>query len=115
MGTETEDSLISSWREKFNRLVERIARHFSRSEPRERAQQYMVGLLSNAERKNSWQVAEITHEAGPQRMQRLLNAADWDVEAVRDELGKKMAGGLGEAGCILIIHETCFLKKVGKS
>jgi len=115
MGTETEDSLISSWREKFNRLVERIARHFSRSEPRERAQQYMVGLLSNAERKNSWQVAEITHEAGPQRMQRLLNAADWDVEAVRDELGQYVAQELGEADGILSIDETGFLKKGDKS
>src|SRR5258708_16044072 len=115
MGTETEDSLISSWREKLNRVVERMARHFRRSEPRERAQQYMVGLLSNAERKNSWQVAEITHEAGPQRMQRLLNAADWDVEAVRDELGQYVAEELGEADGILIIDETGFLKKGDKS
>jgi len=115
MGTEAEDSLISSWREKFNRLAGRIARYFSRSEPRERAQQYMVGLLSNAERKNSWQVAEIRHEDGPQRMQRLLNAADWDVEAVRDELGQYVAEELGEAAGILIIDETGFLKKGDKS
>src|SRR5258708_29843665 len=115
MGTETEDSLISSWREKLNRVVERMARYFSRSEPRERAQQYMVGLLSNAQRKSSWQVAEITHEDGPQRMQRLLNAADWDVEAVRDELGQYVAEELGEADGILIIDETGFLKKGDKS
>jgi SRSO17 transposase len=115
MGTETEDSLISSWREKFNRMAERIAGYFSRSEPQERAQQYMLGLLSKAERKNSWQVAEIMHEDGPQRMQRLLNAADWDVEAVRDELGQYVAEELGEADGILIIDETGFLKKGDKS
>jgi SRSO17 transposase len=115
MGTQTEDSLISSWREKFNRLAERIARYFSRSEPRERAQQYMVGLLSKAQRKNSWQVAEIRHEEGPQRMQRLLNAADWDVEAVRDEWGQYVAEELGQADGILIIDETGFLKKGDKS
>ncbi|MEP7289204.1 MAG: hypothetical protein ABI947_25915 [Chloroflexota bacterium] len=75
MGTETEDSLISRWQEKFNRVVERIARHFSRCEPRERAQQHMLSLVSNTARKNSWQVAEIMHEYEPQRMQRLLNTA----------------------------------------
>ena len=115
MGTETEDSLISRWQEKFNGVVERIASHFSRSEPRERAKQYMVGLLSNAERKNSWQVAEIMHEYGPPRMQRLLNKADWDVEGVRDELGQYVAEELGEADGILIIDETGFLKKGDKS
>src|SRR5258708_40359180 len=114
MGTETEDSLVSSWREKFNRLVERIARHFSRSEPRERAQQYMVGLLSNAERKNSWQVAEITHEAGPQRMQRLLNASDWDVEAVRVKVGQDVAEELGGADWGVICDETGFVIKRGE-
>lgn len=115
MGTETEDSLIRSWREKFNKMGERIARYFSRSEPQERAQQYMLGLLSKVERKNSWQVAEVMHEAGPQRMQRLLNAADWDVEAVRDELGQYVAEEFGEADGILIIDETGFLKKGDKS
>ena len=96
MDTETEDDLISSWREKFNRMAERIGRHFSRSEPQERAQEYRLGLMSKAERKNKWQVAEIMHEDGPQRMQRLLNAADWDVEAVRDELGQYVAEELGK-------------------
>jgi SRSO17 transposase len=115
MGTETEDSLISKWQEKFNRVVERIARHFSRSEPRERAQQYMLGLLSKAERKNSWQLAEIMHEYGAQRMQRLLNTAEWDVEGVRDELGQYVAEELGEADGILIIDETGFVKKGAKS
>ena len=56
----------------------------------------MLGLMSKAERKNNWQVAEIMHEDGPQRMQRLLNAADWDVEAVRDELGQYVAEELGK-------------------
>src|SRR5260370_33948430 len=87
MQIETENRLISRWGDRFNRMCERLASHFGRSEPRERAQQYMLGLLSNAERKNSWQIAETMHEYGPQRMQRLLNAADWDVEAARAECG----------------------------
>jgi SRSO17 transposase len=115
MQTETENSLISQWGDRFNRLWERLAGHFGRSEPRERAQQYMLGLLSNAARKNSWQLAETMHEDGPQRMQRLLNTAEWDVEGVRDELRAYVGEQLGEADGILIIDETGFLKKGDKS
>jgi len=115
MQIEMENSLISRWADRFSRMCERLASHFGRSEPRERAQQYMLGLLSNAERKNSWQIAETMHEYGPQRMQRLLNAADWDVEAVRDELRTYVDEQLGAADGILIIDETGFLKKGTKS
>jgi hypothetical protein len=37
-------------------LSERIAPRFARSELRERAHDYLRGLLSAAERKNSWQL-----------------------------------------------------------
>jgi SRSO17 transposase len=115
MDSETEDSLIRRWQERFNRLSEQVASHFERSEPRERVQQYLLGLLSNTSRKNSWQVAETMHEDGPQRMQRLLNTAQWDVEAVRDDLRSYVAEELGEDDGILILDETGFLKKGSKS
>src|SRR5262245_29108225 len=62
------------------------ARHFRRREARERARRYLEGLLGQIERKNGWQLAEALGEGGPQGMQRLLNAADWEAEVVRDEL-----------------------------
>jgi hypothetical protein len=64
----------------------RIAPRFRRREARERARRYLDGLLGRIERKNGWQLAEAQGEGGPQGMQRLLNAADWDAEAVRDDL-----------------------------
>ena len=64
----------------------RIAPRFRRREARERVRRYLEGLLGRSERKNGWQLAEALGEGGPQGMQRLLNAADWDAEAVRDDL-----------------------------
>src|SRR5258706_7715475 len=61
----------------------RIAPRFRRREARERARRYLQGLLGRSERKNGWQLAEALGEGGPQGMQRLLNAADWDAEAGR--------------------------------
>src|SRR4029453_19669526 len=67
-------------------LHTRIASHFRRREARERARRYLEGLLGQIERKNGWQLAEALGEGGPQGMQRLLNAADWGAEVVRDDL-----------------------------
>jgi SRSO17 transposase len=92
-----------------------IARRFRRSEARERAKRYLTGLLDRVERKNGWQLAEHLGESGPQGVQRLLNAADWDADAVRDDLQAYVAEHLGEPDGVLIVDETGFLKKGTKS
>jgi SRSO17 transposase len=67
-------------------LHARVAPQVRRREARQRARRYLEGLLGQIERKNGWQLAEALGEGGPQGMQRLLTAADWDAEAVRDDL-----------------------------
>jgi SRSO17 transposase len=68
-------------------------------------------LLSPCERKNGWQLAELLGEATPDGVQRLLNAADWDAEAVRDDLRASIITHLGDAEAVLIVDETGFVKK----
>jgi SRSO17 transposase len=72
---------------------------------------YLGGLLSRVERKNGWQVAEAIGEAGPQGVQRLLNAAVWDAEAVRDDLRAYVIEHLGDPQGVLIVDESGFPKK----
>jgi len=103
-------------REGLAALHTRIAPHFRRREARERARRYLGGLLGHVERKNGWQLAEALGEGGPQGMQRLLNAADWDTEAVRDELRTYVLEHLAdERSGVLVIDETGFVKKGTKS
>src|SRR5438270_9264858 len=96
-------------------LHARIAPHFRRAEVRERARRFLEGLLGRVERKNGWQLAEELGECGPQGVQRLLNAADWDEEAVRDELRGYVMEYLEEEHGVLVIDETGFVKKGKKS
>jgi len=97
-------------------LHARIADRFARSEARERAGRYLAGLLERVERKNGWQLAEALGEAGPHGVQRLLNAARWDADGVRDDLRAYVVDHLGdEATGVLIVDETGFLKKGTKS
>jgi hypothetical protein len=46
-------------------LHARIAPRFERAEPRRRSLAYLKGLLSHAERKNGWQLAEEAGEGTP--------------------------------------------------
>jgi SRSO17 transposase len=99
----------------IDRVHARIAPRFRRAEARRRARRYLAGLLAPLERKNGWQLAEYLGESGPQGVQRLLNAADWDAEAVRDDLRGFVVEHLGEPDSVLVLDETGFLKKGTKS
>ena len=94
----------------------RVARRFLRPEVRERARRYLNGLLGRLERKNGWQLAEQMGEVGPQGAQRLLNAARWDADTVRDDPREYVIEHLGEEESgVLIVDESGFLKKGQKS
>jgi SRSO17 transposase len=106
---------VTDWAGELQALHARIAPRFERAEPRQRALAYLQGLLSHAERKNSWQLAEEAGEGTPDGMQRLLNASRWDVDAVRDDLVVYVREQLADPAAILVIDETGFLKKGAKS
>jgi SRSO17 transposase len=112
---QIEQPSLSRETSELEPLHARIAPHFQRSEVRARARHFLKGLLGRVERKNGWQLAEEEGESGPQGMQRLLNAADWDEEAVRDELRGYVLEHLQEKQSVLVIDETGFVKKGKKS
>src|SRR5947199_2004860 len=108
-------SVPDCWAATLDALHARIAPRFARAEARIRVRHYLEALLAPVERKNGWQLAEHLGESGPQGVQRLLNAADWDADAVRDDLREYVVEHLGAPDGVLIVHETGFLKKGTKS
>jgi SRSO17 transposase len=92
-------------------IERRLAPYFERAEPRQRTLAYLRGLLSAVERKNSWQLAEMSGDTTPYGFQHLLRRALWDPDAVRDELGTYVVQHLGAPNAVLVIDETGFLKK----
>src|SRR5258708_17383869 len=93
------------------RVGARIGPRFARAEARRRAHAYLRGLLSPVERKNGWQLAEAVGDRTPYALQHLLGRADWDPEAVRDDLRAYVVEQLGDAQAILVIDETGVVKK----
>jgi SRSO17 transposase len=112
---ERELSMISQSAQALAEVVVRIGSHFRRAEVRKRVGRYLQGLLASVERKNGWQMAEELGETNAHGVQRLLEEADWDEEAVRDELRTYVIEQLGEAAGILVVDETGFVKKGKKS
>jgi SRSO17 transposase len=110
-----EPGVIARCSETLDALHGRIARRFARVEVRERVRRYLAGLLDRVERKNGWQLAEATGEFGAKGVQRLLNAATWDADAVRDDLREYVVEYLGDPEGVLMVDETGFLKKGTKS
>ena len=112
---DRELSIIRQSAQTLAELVVRIGSHFGRAEARKRVGRYLHGLLATVERKNGWQMAQELGEANAHGVQRLLEEADWDEEAVRDELRTYVIEQLGEPAGILVVDETGFVKKGKKS
>jgi SRSO17 transposase len=110
----TDDDL-AAWIAGLDDLFALVAGRFPRAEPRRRARAYVRGLLAPLAAKNGWTLAEAAGDATPDGMQRLLNAAAWDADGVRDDVRAYVAGHLGSADGVLVIDETGFVKKGVKS
>jgi SRSO17 transposase len=105
------DDRLARWRAGFEDVFGLVAGRFAQVESRRRARLYVLGLLSGAERKNSWTIAEQAGELSPDGMQRLLNFYRWDADAVRDDLRGYVLSQLGDPGGVVVADETGFLKK----
>ncbi|WP_419995033.1 IS701 family transposase [Streptomyces boninensis] len=111
MGGDVTVDEVRGWAAGLQVLQDRIGPYFGRSEPRGRAGEYLRGLLAALERKNGWTLAEQAGERCPDGMQRLLNQADWDEDAVRDEARSLVLEHLAADDGVLIVDETGFVKK----
>lgn len=106
----TDEDLVA-WVAGLDDLFGRVASRFHRVEPRRRARAHVRGLLAPLAGKNGWTLAEAAGEVAPDGMQRLLNAATWDADGMRDDLRAYAISHLGEREGVLIVDETGFLKK----
>ena len=60
-------------------------------------------------------MAEAAGDASPDRVQDFLLRMRWDADLVRDDLRAYVIEHLGDAGAVLVLDETGFIKKGTKS
>jgi SRSO17 transposase len=93
----------------FDEMFALVAGRFAQVQSRHRARLYLLGLLSGAERKNSWTIAEQAGDLTPDVMQRLLNFYVWDANTVRDDLRDYVLDHLTDSGGV-VADETGFIR-----
>jgi SRSO17 transposase len=101
----------AAWSESFSELFAQVAGVFGNALVRGHGRWYLLGLLSQQWRKNSWWLAEFAGDVSPDGMQRLLNSSPWDEDAARDALARYVARRMGDPAAVLALDETGFLKK----
>jgi SRSO17 transposase len=101
----------AAWSELFNEMFAQVAGEFGNASVRRHGRAYLLGLLSQAERKNSWMLAEFAGDTTPDGLQRLLNYSPWDQDGCRDALSRYVVAHLGDPAAVLAVDETGFLKK----
>lgn len=102
---------VIDWKVALEGLKRRMAPAFGRSETRASARAFIDGLLSSAERKTGWMLAEEAGLERPYRIQSLLGRGSWSADALRDLVRDYVSDALGDPGGVLVVDETGFLKK----
>ena len=102
---------IATWPAHRAEVANRLAPALGTAPTQRRALAYLDGLLSGAQRKNGWQLAEANGDADPYGIQYLLNRARWSVAEARTALYGYVQAHLGDPQAVGIIDETAFLKK----
>lgn len=103
------------WANDFEAFCKRFAPLFHRSETREEFRLYLQGLLHLREHRGAGPVARSVGQHDPQPLQRLLRAADWDAEAVRDALQQFIREEFGHPEAVCVLEESGFVKRGAQS
>jgi len=77
---------LVDWRDALDGLKAWIGPALGRAETRASAGAFIDGVLSSAERKTGWMLAEQAGHARPYRMQSLLGRSSWSADALRDHI-----------------------------
>ena len=99
----------------YIKLMNRISGVFYGGLGMMNAKKYMKGLLSDAERKNGWQIAENQGESTPYNLQQFIYRGIYSADELRDELRGYVSEELGEEDGVLVADDTGFIKQGEKS
>lgn len=107
---------IQTWDKSLETLIEDLAHPlFARSEPRATFTDYACGLLSDVDRKNSWQLAEHAGHRRAWAMEHLLDGARWDHDTLTARTRGYVRDHLAHPDAVLVIDDTQITKKGNRS
>ncbi len=113
---EVKPQVSQGMLKRLKRFSEPFVASLRRSEPREHAQVYIAGLLSDLERKNVESIA-YRHDQERVNLQRFIGSATWEHQPLLEELACQVGSELGEDDGVIVFdpsgHEKCGNDSVG--
>jgi len=102
---------LIDWQAALQELREIIAPAFGRREQQQSANAFIDGVLSGAERKTGWMLAEEAGFERPYRIQSLLGRSSWSADELCRLVRCYGIKALGDPDGMLVVDKTGFLKK----
>jgi len=96
--------------ERFVKFVAPFIEHLNVRTQRQKAIDYMKGLISDTERKNVESIAYY-HGSDRQPLQKFIGQVEWDDEIILDELARRIKREIGTKNGVIILDPTSFPKK----
>jgi SRSO17 transposase len=109
-GVAVEDAL-ELWAGSLREVKRRIRPLFSQERVAVSAGLFLDGLLGPERRKTGWMRAEAAGDPGPWRQQAVLGRGRWEADDLRDLVRDYAVESLADAGAVLVLDETGFLKQ----
>jgi len=113
---EVKPQVSKGMLKRLEKFSEPFVASLRRSEPREHAQVYIAGLLSDLERKNVESIA-YRHDQERVNLQRFIGSATWEHQPLLEELACQVGSELGEDDGVIVFdpsgHEKCGNDSVG--
>lgn len=96
---------VVGWRAELDEMKRFVGPAIKRVEQRVTAGAFIDGLLSRAERKTGWMLAEEAGHERPYRMQSLLGRSSWSADVPCERVRRHVVDALGDADGVLVVDE----------
>jgi SRSO17 transposase len=100
--------------ERLEAFVEPFANRLWRTEQAEHAVEFVSGLISDLDRKNSESIA-YRHDQDRKNLQHFIGQAEWDHQPLFEELAQQVGRTLGRPDGVLVFDPSGFAKKGARS
>lgn len=106
---EVDSEVFRQVTPRLTRFLDPFVRAFRRPEPRQHAQIFVSGLMSDLKRKNTESIAG---RFGRDRLglQRFIGWAEWDDAPLRSELARQVGAQIGEDDGVIVFDPSAFPK-----
>jgi len=113
---DIKPEVVNGMLKRLEQFAQPFIASFGRREPKENAQMYICGLLSDLERKNVESIA-YRYDRPREALQKFIGQAPWDYQPLQQELAKQVGIEIGEDDGVIVFdpsgHKKCGNNSVG--